>query len=246
MRKFFTVIGGMGSLATESYIHLLNERTPSKKDQDYLDYILVNHSTVPDRTAHILDHSKPSFLPPLTEDIKQQSLLKPEFMVIICNTAHYYYKELQAATDIPLIHMPHMAISVMKNKYPKAKRIGLIATKGTIADHIYEDEIKNAGFELSLGDQAVQDEVESLIYDDIKIKGEMNAPKYHKILQTMHDKFDCDVIVLGCTELSFAQEKAPDHPYQVIDGQGIIVDKSIELGQKIRNGEKIDYTKIYG
>ncbi|AUI72119.1 amino acid racemase [Companilactobacillus alimentarius] len=245
MRKFFTVIGGMGSLATESYIHLLNERTPSKKDQDYLDYILVNHSTVPDRTAHILDHSKPSFLPPLVEDIKQQSLLKPEFMVMICNTAHYYYKELQAATDIPLIHMPHMTVSVMKDKYPNAKKIGLIATKGTIADHIYEDEIKEAGFEFSMGDQEIRDQVESLIYDDIKIKGKVDAAKYYDILKTMHDKFECDVIVLGCTELSYAQEKAPDHPYNVADGQSIIVDKSIELGQKIRRGEKIDYTQIY-
>jgi len=245
MKKFFTVIGGMGSLATESYVHLLNERTPTEKDQDYLDYILVNHSTVPDRTAHILDHTKPSFLPPLIEDIKQQSLLKPEFMVMICNTAHYYYKELQAVTDIPLIHMPHMAVSVMKKRYPNAKRIGLIATKGTIADHIYEDEIKAAGFEYSLGDQAVQDQVESLIYDDIKVKGQADAAKYHDILKTMHDKFGCDVIVLGCTELSFAQEKASDHPYQVIDGQGIIVDKSIEFSEKIRRGEKIDFTKIY-
>jgi len=245
MKKFFTVIGGMGSLATESYVHLLNERTPTEKDQDYLDYILVNHSTVPDRTAHILDHNKPSFLPPLIEDIKQQSLLKPEFMVMICNTAHYYYKELQAVTDIPLIHMPHMAVSVMKKRYPNAKRIGLIATKGTIADHIYEDEIKAAGFEYSLGDQAVQDQVESLIYDDIKVKGQADAAKYHDILKTMHDKFGCDVIVLGCTELSFAQEKASDHPYQVIDGQGIIVDKSIEFSEKIRRGEKIDFTKIY-
>jgi len=245
MKKFFTVIGGMGSLATESYVHLLNERTPTKKDQDYLDYILVNHSTVPDRTAHILDNSKPSFLPPLVEDIKQQSLLKPEFMVIICNTAHYYYKELQAATDIPLIHMPHMAISVLKEKYPNAKKVGLIATKGTIADHVYENEIKEAGFELSLGDQDVQDRVESLIYDDIKVKGQVDADKYYGILKTMHDKFDCDVIVLGCTELSLAQEKASNHPYQVIDGQGIIVDKSIEFSEKIRRGEKIDYSKIY-
>lgn len=244
MKKFFTIIGGMGTLATESYIHLLNQRTEAKKDQDYLDYIIVNHATVPDRTEHILDNSKPSFLPPLLEDIEQQSKLNPEFMVIICNTAHYYYKELNAASKVPLIHMPHMAVSVMKQQYPHAK-VGLIATKGTIEDHIYEDEIKEAGFEYSLGDQAVQDEVESLIYDDIKEKGVMNAAKYYDILKTMHDKFGCDVIVLGCTELSYAQEKAPDHNYNVIDAQSIIVDKSIEYSRKIRNGEKIDFTKIY-
>lgn len=245
MKKFFTVLGGMGSLATESYIHLLNQRTPAHKDQDYPDYILVNHSTVPDRTEHILDNSKPSFLPPLLEDIKQQSTLHPEFMVMICNTAHYYYKELQAATDVPLINMPHMAVSVMKKKYPKAKKVGLIATKGTIADHVYEDEIKAAGFDYSLGDQDVQDEVESLIYDDIKEKGVMNNGKYYDILSKMSNKFDCDVIVLGCTELSYAQEKASEHQYNVIDAQSIIVDKSLEFTEMIRKGEKIDFSKIY-
>ncbi|WP_334329427.1 amino acid racemase [Companilactobacillus sp. HBUAS59699] len=245
MKNFFTVIGGMGTLATESYIHLLNQRTPITKDQDYMDYIIVNHATVPDRTAHILDNSQPSFLPPLVEDLKQQSLLNPAFMVIICNTAHYYYKELQAATDIPLIHMPHLAISTMKKEYPNAKKVGLIATKGTIEDHIYENEIKDAGFDYTLGDQQIRDDVESLIYDDIKEKGHMNAKKYYDILKRMYNEFNCDVIVLGCTELSYAQEKASDHPYNVIDAQSIVVDKSIELGTMLRKGEKIDFSKIY-
>ncbi|MFD1471720.1 aspartate/glutamate racemase family protein [Companilactobacillus mishanensis] len=245
MKDFFTVIGGMGTMATESYVRILDQRTHAKKDQDYLDYIVVNHATVPDRTEYILDHSKPSFLPPLLEDIKQQSLLKPKFMVIICNTAHYFYQELQDATDIPIIHMPHLAVMTMKKQYPKAKKVGLIATKGTIADHIYEDEIKNAGFDLSLGDQAIQDEVESLIYDDVKGKGVADKDKYHSILKTMHDKFGCDVIVLGCTELSFAQEQAPDHEYDVIDAQSIIADVSIDLAKKVRNGEEIDFSKIY-
>lgn len=245
MKDFFTVIGGMGTLATESYVRILDAKTKTKKDQDYLDYIVVNHATVPDRTAYILDHSQPNFFPALAEDIKQQSLLKPAFMVIICNTAHYFYDDLQALTDIPVINMPHLAITSIKKKFPKAKKIGLIATKGTLADHIYENEIKEAGFDLTLGDQAVQDEVESLIYDDIKINGAVNKEKYHHILQTMQDKFDSDVVVLGCTELSLAQEKASDHSYSVIDAQDVIADKSIELGLKVRNGEEIDFSKIY-
>ena len=93
MKKFFTVLGGMGTLATESYMRILDQRTPTKRDQDYLDYIVVNHATVPDRTSWILDHSKPSPTKALIEDIKQQSLLKPEFFVLICNTAHYSFDE---------------------------------------------------------------------------------------------------------------------------------------------------------
>ena len=78
--------------------------------------------------------------------------------------------------------------------------------------------------------------VNELIYSDIKEKGTVDHDLYHKILQTMHDKYGCNVILLGCTELSLAQEKAPDHPYNVIDPQSIIADVSIELALKIRNG----------
>lgn len=240
MQNFFTVIGGMGTMATESYIRLLNQRTPAKKDQDYLNYIVVNHATVPDRTNYILDHSQPSFLPALLEDIQQQSTLNPKFMVIICNTAHYFYEDLQSATEIPLLNMPHIAIQTLVEKFPKAKKVGLIATKGTLADGIYQHEIESAGLEVTTGTPHIQDEVMELIYDDIKEhEGEVDATLYHHILDEMQNEMDADVIVLGCTELSLAQEKAPDHHYRVIDAQSIIVDKSIELAQKYRDRETL-------
>lgn len=43
MKKFFTILGGMGTLAIESYVRLLNKKTETHKDQDYLDYIVGNH-----------------------------------------------------------------------------------------------------------------------------------------------------------------------------------------------------------
>ncbi|TVV39341.1 hypothetical protein FO439_00150 [Weissella cibaria] len=41
--EFLTILGGMGTLATESYVRLLNKKTETHKDQDHLDYIVVNH-----------------------------------------------------------------------------------------------------------------------------------------------------------------------------------------------------------
>lgn len=237
MKKFFTVIGGMGTIATESYLRLINHRLPIAKDQDYLDYILVNHASVPDRTSYILDHSKPSFLPDLLEDVQQQSLLSPEFMVIVCNTAHYFYEDLQAATSVPILHMPRIATNQLKEKYPATTKVGLIATRGTIADEIYKDEIHRIGKEVVLGGPEIQPMVDELIYDNIKEKGTVDAELYHSILQRMHDVYDVDVVVLGCTELSLAQELAPDHPYNVIDAQNIIADVTIEAATAIRAGK---------
>ena len=41
MEHFFSILGGMGTMATESFVHLLNERVVTHKDQDYLNYVLL-------------------------------------------------------------------------------------------------------------------------------------------------------------------------------------------------------------
>ena len=237
MKKFFTIIGGMGTMATESFIHQLNERTVAHHDQDYLNYILVNHATVPDRTAYILNHANPSPYPALAEDIKQQSTLKPQFFVIPCNTAHYFYDDLQSLTDVPILHMLREAIKDIEREYPKAKRVGLLATHGTIADHVYENEIKNAGYEFVGPNEDIQNRTDELIYTDIKEQDYVDATLYRDLVTEMVEGRNCDVVILGCTELSLAQERKPITDLPIVDGQSILVDKTLELGLKMQKGE---------
>lgn len=244
MKHFFAILGGMGTAATESYLRLLNQRTPAHRDQEYLNYVLINHATVPDRTAHILDAHEPSFLPALAEDVTQYSHLKPDFFVMVCNTAHYYYKNLTQLTTVPFVHMPDVAVDYLRQRYPEEQRVGLIATKGTIADHVYEQALTQRGCQVVLGDDALQAEVQRLIYDDIKIKGQVNAKRYHAILARVTREFGVNVIVLGCTELSLAQEKAADHPYRVIDAQSIIADQTLNLALALRQGQELDWSQV--
>ena len=228
MQKFFTIIGGMGTMATESYLHQLNLRTPAHADQEYLNYILVNHATVPDRTTYILDHTQESPLPSLLEDIRQQSLLKPEFFTLPCNTAHYFFDELQAATDVPILHMPRETVKEIQRKYPTAKRIGITGTRGTIADKIYEDELNRAGLTPVLPTAAIENQTMELIYDDIKENNMVDAQLFHGIVRQMVEDQHADVVILGCTELSLANEREPETTYPVADGQSILVDRTLE------------------
>lgn len=236
MEHFFSIIGGMGTIATESFVHLLNHRIKIAKDQDYLNYILVNDAQVPDRTAYIKDHNQPNFFPALRDDVLGQAKLHPDFFVMPCNTAHYFYKELAALTDIPFLNMMQIAVHRFIDEFPTEQKIGLIATEGSIRDHLYADEIQQVGRKAELGGPEIQSAVTKLIYGNIKEKGTVDHDLYHWILKQMHDKYGCKVILLGCTELSLAQEKAPDHPYHVIDPQAILADVCIELGLKIRRG----------
>ena len=103
-----------------------------------------------------------------------------------------------------------------------------------------KSQLKKVGREVEFGGSEIQPMVTDLIYHNIKEKGVVNKELYHRILQKMHDEYGCNVILLGCTELSLAQEKAPDHPYNVIDPQSILADVTIELALKIRNGMEVD------
>lgn len=238
MKNFFTIIGGMGTEATETFVHILNERTHATNDQEYLNYILVNHSTVPDRTDYILDHSKPNPFTPLAEDIQHQSALNPDFFAIPCNTAHYFYDDLQNLTDIPILNMPKETVAAIKDYAPNAKRVGLIATKGTLHDKIYDNEITNAGYELVKPTEKIADQTMSLIYDDIKAKNYVDESLYHLILSQMVENLKCDIVILGCTELSVAQQRACNHDYPVIDAQTVLADKCIELAKNNRDKNK--------
>ncbi|ANZ58292.1 aspartate racemase [Fructilactobacillus lindneri] len=238
MKDFFTIIGGMGTEATESYIHQLNKKTDAHQDQDYLNYILVNHATVPDRTDYIIDpKNHPDPLKPLAEDIKQQSKLGPEFFALPCNTAHYFYNQLQSLTSIPILHMPNLAVAAISKKFPSAKRVGLIATKGTLKDKVYETPIKKAGYDLVMPTSEIADETMQLIYDDVKEQNWVDADLYHHILDQMTNDLNCDVVILGCTEISVAEERAGSDGYHVIDAQSELVDESIRLAEKMQKSK---------
>ncbi len=221
-------MGGMGTMATESFVRILNQRTITHKDQDYLNYVLFNHATVPDRTQAILEpETAADPLPYLLDDIAKQNLLGPNFIVLTCNTAHYFYDQLQKATEIPILHMPREAAKALSGKQHGGK-VAFLGTEGSVKAGVYTKELTNAGFEVVNPPAALQNKVNQLIYGDIKERDFLNVPLYHEILADAIEGQGCESVVLGCTELSLMEEHAPGHGYHVVDAQSILVDCTIE------------------
>ncbi|MFV0560891.1 MAG: amino acid racemase [Enterococcus sp.] len=233
MENFFSVLGGMGTMATESFIRMINHQVKAEKDQEYLNYVLFNHATVPDRTAYILDNTKESPMPYLLDDIEKQNLLQPAFIVLTCNTAHYFYDELQAATNIPLLHMPREAAKELQRQHTTGK-VAILATRGTIQSGVYAKEVEALGFEAVIPNEELQEKIMYLIYHEIKENGRLNRELYLEILETAVTELNCEKIILGCTELSLMQEFAQDNPYPVIDAQAVLAKKTIEKALALR------------
>ncbi|BDR56022.1 aspartate/glutamate racemase family protein [Xylocopilactobacillus apis] len=233
MKKFFTIFGGMGTFASMNFEKLLNERTKSHQDQDYYNYLLVNHASVPDRTDYILDHQKESFFPDLADDVRQQNLIKPQFISIACNTAHYFYSDLQKLTEIPILHMPFLVALEAVKKYPDQESFGLLATKGTVHDHVYEKSFEILGKKILLPDEKLTDKVMQFIYENVKEKNEMDRTFFNQILKEAREYFGVSTLILGCTELSYAADilKISD---QLLDSQSILVDRTLEFAHAYR------------
>lgn len=238
-RPFFAVLGGMGTLATESFVRLVNKASRAHSDQEYLDYLVFNDASVPDRTAFILGKSQEDPFPALADDITKATVAGASFIVLTCNTAHYFYDRFQALTPVPIFHMPRRAVSRMSSLYPadRRSRVGFMATEGSRKAGVYRKEIEAAGYTYVEPGEDLQGQVNDLIYQDVKGSGKLDEGRYLAAMQAFlnpHGPYRCDVVLLGCTELSVLNEAFPQPDLPLIDAQAVLVEDTVAAARALR------------
>ena len=71
---------------------------------EYTNYILYNNNKLPSRSKHIYTGSE-SPLPYLKKDIIKFNSMNPDFIIMPCNTVHYYYDELNNISKVPILNL---------------------------------------------------------------------------------------------------------------------------------------------
>lgn len=203
--KTLGIIGGLGPMASAYLVQLIIEMTDAKTDQEHLDVILFDRPQVPDRTAHILDKTKPSPLPSMQETARTLETLGAGCICAPCVTSHYFYQELAGAVSVPFLNMVEETAQELKSA--GKKRPGILATTGTVSTGLFQTAFQNAGLEFAVPDEAGQQLVMSLIYDDIKAGKPADPEKFRQVSEMLH-RSGADCIVLGCTELSLIKKAA--------------------------------------
>lgn len=234
--KTLGVLGGMGPFATSVFFERIIDRTEASKDQDHLDMIILNHASLPDRTKSIFNQQKQPFLQMIEKDMIILEQAEVDNIVIPCNTTHYVYDEIQALTDIPVIHMVQSTVQHVHNRIKGNKKVAILATDGTVQSKVYQKEIMKTDMQLHELDDTMQKNVMDIIYH-VKGNNSFKTKELDTIIDELVHNHSCDVIILACTELSTValEEKNKKH---CVDALDILVQESIiQSDKRLKNKE---------
>lgn len=198
--KTIGIIGGMGPLATIDLYEKITFNTKAEKDQDHIHIIIDSYPQIEDRTAYILYGGK-NPKDKLIESAKRLENAGADALIMPCNTAHFFAKDIEKEVSIPLIHIVKSTAEAIKNKYPKANKIGLIATTGTLKSGVYANILKDYGYHIIELDERLENDIMDCIYKGVKAgKTEEYVPLFQGCVDKIKD-MGADVLIAGCTEI---------------------------------------------
>lgn len=196
------ILGGMGPLATVDFLGKLTRLTPAGCDQDHLAWVTVSQPAIPDRSAAIQGgNDGPS--PYLTKGTAWLAGQGVALIAIPCNTSHFWYEQMQAASGVPILHIADATIEELKLCEGPIGTVAILATRGTVQAGIYSKRLLAGGFDLTDVDEAEQTVVDAIIK---AIKGGDVGTGRDAMRALLKDlaKRGVKTVILGCTELPIA------------------------------------------
>jgi aspartate racemase len=225
--KIIGVLGGMGPEATIELFAQIVRRTRAKKDRDHLRVLIDNNPKVPDRTAAIL-HGGASCLPELVRSARALKRAGADFIVIPCVTVHYFHAALQKRTSLPVLHIVGETVKRIRKRHPGVRRIGLLATTGTIQARLFQNALAGTKVDLLVPCEKTQTDVVMQAIYAIKAAGATDEAR--SLVRQAADELvqrGAQVVIAGCTEIPLVL-KDGDLAVPVVDPIAILAEAAID------------------
>jgi len=196
------MLGGMSWESTASYYKAINEGIRSELGALHSAKIClysVDFSEI-EKLQHLGDWQGTADI--LIKAAKAVEQGGADFLMICTNTMHKVAPEIQAAINIPLLHIADATAKVLNNN--NVKRVGLLGTRFTMEQEFYKNRIsEHYGIEVIVPNEQQQTLIHNIIYDELclgEIKDE-SRKQYIKIIDDLSEK-GAEAVILGCTEIA--------------------------------------------
>lgn len=229
MKKQIGILGGMGPEATSELFSLIIKNTEAQNDQDHIPVVIVNNPKIPDRSMYILGKG-PSPVKMLVEEALKLEQMGADIILIPCNTAHFFLKQLEEKVHVPIIDMIKETARYVLYKYPEIKKHGLLSTAGIYKTAIYKKAFKDISLEIINPDTLYQQQNMTAIYGKNGIKAGFKTVPRKILLQSVAnlEKKGAGAIISGCTEISLVIKQSHIN-IPLINPLKILAMKSIQL-----------------
>jgi aspartate racemase len=223
--KTVGVIGGLGPLATVDFFSKLVSATSANTEQDHLHVIIENNPKVPNRHAAI-NGTGPDATPYLVQMASNLERAGADFVVMPCNTAHAFQKEIENVLTVPFVSIINEVVIELREKYGDLSNIGLMAAEGCLTAQLYQQALKKSGLNPVVWTEAEIAMFMSTVY---RIKADERTEDIRLTLIDLANlltKRGAEVIVAACTEVPLILSP-PDLEVPLISSTDLLVNRTI-------------------
>ena len=150
-----------------------------------------------------------------------------DVLLICTNTMHIVADEIQAAIDIPLLHLADATATAIK--HAGLDRVGLLGTAFTMEKAFYKDRLASHDISVIVPDSDDRQLVHNVIYNELclGVVNESSRAEYLRIIEKLVTS-EAQGIVAGCTEIELLVNEA-DCPVPLFPTTRLHVDAAIEF-----------------
>ncbi|MGW6928560.1 aspartate/glutamate racemase family protein [Lentzea sp. NPDC054927] len=147
-----------------------------------------------------------------------------DFLLICTNTMHKVFDQVQAAVDIPVIHLGDTTAAAIKAA--GLTTVGLLGTGFTMDQAFYRERLESHGLRVLLPSTEDRATVHRIIYDELCLG--VVRDESRRAYQDVISRFEgAEGVILGCTEIELLITQA-DVPLPVFPTTRLHVEAAVE------------------
>jgi len=153
--------------------------------------------------------------------------------VLLCtNLMHRVADEVQAAIDVPLLHIADAIAEAARDR--GWSRLGILGARWVMEEEFYVGRLAGHGLEAVVPDAADRDEVDRVIFDELTVGvvREESRAAYAAIVQRLRDR-GADAVVLACTEIELLL-RPEDSPLPLLPSMRTHVEAAVSAALRDR------------
>ncbi|QEY75877.1 aspartate/glutamate racemase family protein [Pseudomonas denitrificans (nom. rej.)] len=200
--KTIGLIGGMSWESTIPYYRQINERIKERlgglHSAKVALYSVDFHEI--ERLQHAGDWDAAGRV--LADAARSLRAAGADFLVLCTNTMHKVAPAIEAAVDIPLLHIADPTAEAIRAA--GVATVGLLGTRFTMEQAFYKDRLVDRfGLKVLTPNEADRQVVHRIIYEELclgRIRDE-SREEYRRIIAALVEQ-GAEAVILGCTEIS--------------------------------------------